>query len=189
MGLFSIFRKPQVTANYMDSSEYIKAPQRGVLPSAEALPAAPPTVDRSAERSEALAGMLLDAGNASEETEGYPRAYIPLDDVASTVYSQILENDLPEEVRTLVQLNALYARDHEAWMRSLESDLDVLSSGSDSADFTSALTFRTEQLENRKRALSKSVLALESCGSEYTSCTQGLRAKITAIDKALNQEA
>lgn len=187
MGLFSIFRKPQVTAKYMDASEYISSPPRGVLPEADALPEDTSLPAGPSTRSKVLAGMLLDASNASEENEGIPEVYVPLEATSEAVYSAILDSDLPEENRAAIQLNVLYARDHEAWMRSLESDLEALAVQAPSSDFDNALLFRTEQLETRKKALNKSALGLETCGEMCLPLALELREKISAIDKALNK--
>lgn len=188
MSLFSIFRKPRMSAAYLDADEYISTTPREVLPSANALPDVSP-VPPVNERSEALAEMLLDASRASEDAEGSSRPYASLEPTPSEVFALILEANLPVDNRTRIQLNALYARDHEAWMRTLESDLESLAHEPDSTDFQEALAFRNEHLEMRRRALSQSALGLEACGAAHSELAHSLHLKIEAIERALNPVA
>lgn len=184
MGLFSIFRKPRVSAAYLDADEYMRATTRNVLPSEDALPD-PAPVTPATGRSEALAEMLLDASRAIEDPDNEISTYVPLESTSNEIYGLILDENIPTKNRTRVQLNVLYARDHEAWMRTLESDLEALSREPDSSDFKEALIFRNEQLETRKRALTQSALGLEAVGDSYSEWAHELRLKIAAIERVL----
>lgn len=191
MGLFSLFRKPRVSATYLDSNDYVRATPKSnsVLPTSVNLPAPSESSTQSDEQSKALAEMLIDASQASEDTDVLTSEYVPLEPTDDSVLNQIIESELPERIATSVQLNALFARDHEAWMRSLESDLKTLSTQDDSYAFRNALQFRNEQLDLRRRSLKTALFGLINMGlEEYKDLTNGLNEKIAAINTVIGEE-
>lgn len=185
MGLFSIFRRPRDESDYMDSNEYIHAPRRDQLPSGHVLPSAGELTDVPSKASEELAEMFLDASQASEEEAVAPMEYIPLDGVAPQAYDEILALELPEKSRVTIQMNTLYARDHEKWMLPFESELRSWQESDNESDLLSGLAFRSQQLENRKLALQFVALELEACGGVFATYARGIREKIWAIDRVL----
>lgn len=187
-GLFSLFRKPRVTASYMDSDAYVRAtpsysPQLSELPMDEL---DVPTDDRTDEQSAELNEMFNEAAAASETDIESPRTFKPLAATSSTVYDQLLNNDLPARIRTKVQLRVLFARDHEAWGRTLENDLrDMSNDLTGTRDFQEALMFRTQQLRIRRDALQIAVSELAHLGC-FKNEVEGLHEKIEAITEVLS---
>lgn len=188
-GLFSLFRKPRVTASYLDSDAYVTAtaPDRELqlseLPIGEFDVS---TDERVNEQSAELNEMFNEAAAASETDIESPREFKSLPATNSTVYDQLLNNDLPARIRTKVQLRVLFARDHEAWGRTLESDLQKMNPDeSGTRDFQEALAFRTQQLRIRRDALQVAVAELAHLGF-FKDEVEGLHEKIQAITEALS---
>lgn len=187
-GLFSLFRKPRVTATYLDSDAYVRAtprqsPQLSELPLDEF---AAPVDDRVDVQSAELNEMFNEAAAASETDIESPRSFRPLANTHATVYDQLLNNDLPARIRTKVQLRVLFARDHEAWGRTLENDLkDMSHNATGTRDFQEALAFRTQQLRIRRDTLQVAVSELAHFES-FKEEVEGLHEKIEAITEVLS---